>query len=95
MHNVRVDLIARRVVIRGRVQGVCFRDNCRREAERLRVTGWVRNESDGSVCAVYEGSATAVEAMIDWSRSGPPHAVVDDIDVTEADPAGTRRFRVR
>ena len=64
----RWSTIRRRVVVRGRVQGVFFRDTCRREARFRGVTGWVRNAADGSVEAAFEGNPAAVEAMIDWSR---------------------------
>lgn len=67
---------ARRVRVYGRVQGVFFRDSCRAEAERLGVAGWVRNEPDGTVLAHLEGEAAAVDALVAWCRSGPPHADV-------------------
>jgi acylphosphatase len=74
---------ARRLVIHGQVQGVWFRESMRREAERLRVTGWVRNRSDGTVEAAVEGSSYAVEAMIRWAQRGPEAAVVSRVDVAE------------
>jgi acylphosphatase len=89
-----VEVIARRVVVHGRVQGVFFRDSCRREAERSRVAGWVRNEPDGSVGALFEGPAPAVDAMVAWCRQGPPHARVERVDVSEAGPAGCTAFDV-
>ena len=70
--------------IHGRVQGVWYRESMRREAERLGVAGWVRNTPDGSVEAVVQGSAEAVDALIEWSRSGPPQARVDRIELSEA-----------
>ncbi|OYW25060.1 MAG: acylphosphatase [Hydrogenophilales bacterium 12-63-5] len=57
----------------------------RMEAERLSVTGWVRNTPDGTVEAVIQGPAEAVEAMIEWARSGPPLARVDRVEIGEAD----------
>jgi len=68
----------------GRVQGVRFRESMRAEADRLRVTGWVRNAPDGSVEAVVQGPDTAVDALIAWARIGPPQARVDRIDLTDA-----------
>lgn len=65
--------------IEGRVQGVWFRESMRREAERLGVTGWVRNLPDGSVEAVVQGSVEAVDALLVWSRTGPPMARVERI----------------
>jgi len=71
----------RRLIITGRVQGVGYREALRAEAERLGVTGGVRNLRDGSVEAVLEGSDAAVEAVITWARRGPPAARVAGIAV--------------
>lgn len=70
--------------IHGRVQGVWYRESMRQEAERLGVAGWVRNTPDGSVEAVIQGPAEAVDALIAWARSGPPQARVDRIELNEA-----------
>jgi acylphosphatase len=80
--------------VRGTVQGVFFRDSCRTEARRQRVAGWVRNRADGAVEAVFEGSDSAVEALVSWCRSGPPYASVKDIEVTKEEPKGLSAFRV-
>jgi acylphosphatase len=84
-----------RVLITGRVQGVFYRDTCRRMAERHGVSGWVRNLPDGSVEAVFEGPDEDVRQLVDWSRQGPPSAVVQDVRV-QAEPAeGISGFQVR
>jgi acylphosphatase len=70
--------------IHGRVQGVWFRESMRAEAERLNVTGWVRNTPDGAVEAVIQGPAAAVEALLEWAHVGPPLARVDRIEVGDA-----------
>jgi acylphosphatase len=88
------DVVARRVVVHGRVQGVFFRDTCRQEAERSRVAGWVRNEPDGTVGALFEGSPDAVDRLVDWCRQGPPRAQVRRVEVTDAAPGGRTRFDV-
>ena len=75
----------RRLAISGRVQGVWFRESMRLEAERLAVTGWVRNRMDGSVEAVVQGDAAAVEAMVRWARRGPQAADVSAVEVSEAE----------
>lgn len=85
--------VARRVVVSGRVQGVFYRDSCRREAERLGVAGWVRNRGDGRVEALFEGSADQVAAMVGWCHHGPDRAVVTDVTVVEATPEGRTGFR--
>ncbi|WP_018078924.1 acylphosphatase [Thiobacillus denitrificans] len=69
--------------IHGRVQGVGFRESMRIEAERLGVAGWVRNAPDRSVEAVVQGSAAAVDALIQWAHSGPPLARVERIERSE------------
>ncbi len=70
--------------IHGRVQGVWFRESMRIEAERLNVAGWVRNTPDGTVEAVVQGTAEAVDAMIAWARNGPPLARVERVEIGEA-----------
>ncbi|HEX9179579.1 MAG TPA: acylphosphatase [Burkholderiales bacterium] len=77
--------ITRQLRIFGRVQGVWYRESMRMEAERLGVTGWVRNRSDGSVEAVVQGSPAAVDAIIDWARHGPDLARVTDLQMADAD----------
>jgi len=83
------------VIVRGTVQGVYYRSSTQREARALGLAGWVRNMSDGSVEAVFEGPRTTVERMIDWCRSGPPRAVVDDVSVEWLPAEGERSFRMR
>lgn len=85
----------RQVIVRGRVQGVFFRASCQQEASRLGVSGWVANQPDGSVEAVFEGSSDAVAAMIEWCHRGPAHAEVDSVDVAEGAPTGIAGFEVR
>jgi acylphosphatase len=80
--------VRRRVVVRGEVQGVFFRDSTRTEAESRGVSGSVTNRSDGAVEAVFEGPEEAVEAMLDFCRTGPSSARVEDVEVTEEEPEG-------
>ena len=68
----------------GRVQGVGFRESMRQEAERLGVTGWVCNRADGSVEAVVQGSSEAVNALLAWTKTGPPMAQVERVIIGEA-----------
>ncbi len=79
----------------GRVQGVFFRDTCRRKARSAGVSGWVRNRPDGRVEAVFEGPPGAVEALVAWCRDGPPQAVVEGVEIFEADLSGAEGFRLR
>lgn len=87
--------VRRRVVVRGHVQGVFFRDSVRRLAERHGVTGWVSNRWDGAVEAVFEGSPDAVERLVDFCREGPRGARVDDVEVTAEEPEALDDFAVR
>ena len=75
----------RRLAIRGRVQGVFYREAMRREAARLGVTGWVSNRRDGTVEAVVQGPPEAVEAIIRWARRGPEDARVEAVEVAEVE----------
>ena len=88
-------MIRQRVVVHGRVQGVFFRDSCRREAASHRVAGWVRNLPDGTVEAVFEGEPRDVEAMTRWCRGGPAYAQVERVEVEDQPPTGEPGFRVR
>jgi acylphosphatase len=69
------------VVISGRVQGVFFRVETQRAAQRLGVTGWVRNRPEGTVEAVFEGSSQAVHQAVDWCWQGSPSAKVNDVKI--------------
>ncbi len=88
-------MIRRRVVVRGRVQGVFFRDTVRRRAESRGVAGWARNREDGAVEAVFEGEGRAVDALVRFCREGPARADVSDVDVSEEDPEGLSGFAIR
>ena len=83
----------KRVVVRGRVQGVWFRASAAREAARLGVSGFARNERDGSVLVEVEGRPDAVAAMVAWCRIGPPRAEVAEVVVIDLEPLGTAGFR--
>ena len=87
--------IRHRVRVAGRVQGVWFRDTCRRVAEDHGVAGWVRNLPDGRVEAVLEGDRGAVAAVVEWCRVGPRHAVVTGVEVVDEQPRGMTAFEVR
>lgn len=87
--------VGRRVLVSGDVQGVFFRDTCRRMAQRGGVDGWVRNLSDGRVEAWFEGDHTAVQQLVDWTHVGPPRARVENVEVSEERPTGERGFRLR
>jgi acylphosphatase len=89
------EVVRRRVVVHGRVQGVFFRDTTRREASRRGVAGWVTNRPDGAVEAVFEGTSDAVAAMVGFCESGPRGADVDRVETGDEEPEGLSGFEVR
>ena len=86
--------MAKHLKISGRVQGVGFRYSMAEEAERLGVTGWVRNRRDGMVEAVLDGAPDAVDAILAWARRGPRGASVTGFEVAEI-PESFARFEMR
>jgi acylphosphatase len=82
-----------RIVIRGRVQGVFFRDSMRYEAQRLGVAGWVHNRIDGTVEATVHGDPEAVDEIVRWAHHGPKHANVEGVEI-EPDVASYTGFTV-
>ena len=75
-------------IISGRVQGVFFRMETKRAADGLGVLGWVKNQLDGTVEAVFEGDRDRVEAVLDWCNEGPPPADVTAVKVEWEDYTG-------
>ena len=71
-----------RLIIKGKVQGVWFRDSTRREAVRLGVSGWVKNRPDGHVEVVAEGPEENVKNLVAWCHHGPSHARVSQVEET-------------
>ncbi len=82
-------------MVRGRVQGVFFRDTTRRRAESVGVTGWVANRADGAVEAVFEGDPEAVDQLVEFCRRGPGRSEVTSMEVIEEEPEGLSGFDVR
>jgi acylphosphatase len=87
-------VIRRRVVVRGAVQGVFFRDSTRQRAQRHGVAGWVRNTPEGNVEAVFEAGSEAVQRLVAFCREGPRGARVDGVDVIEEEPEGLSGFEI-
>lgn len=87
-------MIRKRVVVNGDVQGVYFRDTCRRTALAQGVSGWVRNRADHSVEAVFEGDAAGVDRLVEWAGQGPELAIVDSIRIYDEPPEGLSGFAI-
>ena len=85
----------RRVVVHGLVQGVFFRDTVRRHAQSRGVAGWVRNNPDGTVEAVFEGEPEAVERLVAFVHEGPSGALVERVEVVDEADEGLAGFSVR
>lgn len=88
------DVVRARVRVSGRVQGVWFRQSTADAVRGAGVAGWVRNLPDGSVEAVFEGTRAAVEQAVEFARVGPPHARVDDVELSWEEAAGEQGFSV-
>lgn len=84
-----------RVRVSGRVQGVWFRVETREMARSLGLSGWVRNLSDGSVEAVFQGKERAVNEAVEWCRHGPPGARVESVEANWEEPLREDGFEVR
>jgi acylphosphatase len=95
MADTSASPVAVDVTVRGRVQGVAFRAYAEQQAGRLGVTGWVRNEPDGSVAGHFEGTRAAVDALVEWCRHGPDFARVEGVDVRDSEASGASSFAVR
>jgi acylphosphatase len=89
-HTVR-----RRVLVHGRVQAVGFRASCLRRATDAGLGGWVRNTEAGDVEAVFEGPSQAVDALVQWCRTGPSWARVERVETSDDPPRGETTFTIR
>ena len=88
METQKESRVSAHVIISGRVQGVFFRVETQRAAERIGVSGWVRNLPNGNVEALFEGPREQVDRAIQWSRKGSPAASVSDVQVSWRDYTG-------
>jgi len=87
-------VIRRRVIVHGFVQGVFFRDTVRRRALAAGVAGWVRNNPDGTVEAVFEGERDRVERLVALCREGPRGSRVDRVEVIVEEPESATGFHI-
>jgi acylphosphatase len=84
-----------RFVVRGRVQGVFFRQSTVEQARTLGITGWVRNREDGCVEGLASGTPAALEQLRGWLKQGPPSARVEGVEWTAVDEQAGEGFVVR
>jgi acylphosphatase len=84
--------VRKRVIVHGRVQGVFFRSTVAWQAEQRDVTGWVRNNPDGTVEAVFEGEPEAVERLVALAHEGPSGADVERVEAYDEEPEGLKGF---
>ena len=91
-----MEILWAHVIVHGFVQGVWFRQSTKDEATRLGIVGWVRNLTDGSVEAAFEGKKNKVEEIVGWCHRGPSGAQVTGVDVVWERPTGEfSRFDIR
>jgi acylphosphatase len=89
------EIICRSITIRGKVQGVFFRQHTKAKADTLNINGFVRNESDGTVFILAEGKYEDIEKLIVWCHQGSPLAVVSKVEMAEAAIQNFKDFSIR
>lgn len=89
-----MQILHRKIWVRGKVQGVYFRASTKTKADLLGVKGSVRNESDGSVFMECEATENTLNQFIEWCKKGPPHARVDEVQVLEGELQHFTSFRI-
>ena len=81
------------IFIYGRVQGVFFRQSTFEMAQQYNLTGYVRNRMIGSVEAIFEGDEEMVVKMVEWCKTGPPHASVQGVEIVTSEPISTKLYQ--
>ena len=84
-----------KITVAGRVQGVNFRWAAQRQAQKLGLAGFVRNQPDGTVYIEAEGAAETLEQFLQWCHRGPSSAKVEAVVMAEASPVGDQDFEIR
>jgi acylphosphatase len=90
-----IEIVSKRIVVAGRVQGVWYRGSMQQYADQLGLVGWVKNLPDGRVEAVAEGPAEEVRALLRWCATGPPGARVAEVLSNDQPVSGFDEFSVR
>jgi acylphosphatase len=81
-----MNITAKHIVVKGKVQGVFFRKHAKQKAQELSITGWVRNTDNGNVEILAQGAEDAMAQFIQWCKDGSPKAEVSDVEVNQAWP---------
>lgn len=84
-----------KINVKGKVQGVFYRASTQAKAKELGLSGWVKNEEDGSVLIEAEGEEQKLEKLLEWCRQGPGAAIVNDVEFEEVEPQGVNGFETR
>jgi acylphosphatase len=84
----------RHLLISGKVQGVFFRETSRRLAEKLHISGWIKNCPDGKVEAMITGEKSDVEQFIEFCKAGPERAFVENVEVSKRETTGFQKFEI-
>ncbi len=82
------------LLISGKVQGVFFRDSARKIAQKLNITGWIKNREDDGVEAMISGNEADVQAFINWCKSGPERAEVEEVAVSKKETTSFKKFEI-
>jgi len=82
------------LVIRGKVQGVYFRNTAMQVAEKLKVTAWIKNTSEANVEAMVTGDENAIQESIKWCKIGPERAIVNEVTISKKPETLFESFRI-
>lgn len=88
-------MVRYRIRVKGKVQGVFYRSTAQAKAKELGLSGWVKNEEDGSVLIEAEGEEQKLLKLVDWCKEGPGAAVVNDVEYNEIEPKGANGFEIK
>lgn len=88
-------MVRYRIKVKGKVQGVFYRSTAQAKAKELGLSGWVKNEEDGSVLIEAEGEEHKLLKLVDWCKEGPGAAVVNDVDYHKIEPEGVNGFGIK
>lgn len=88
-------MIAKKICVEGDVQGVFFRHYARKEAEKLGLSGWIKNEYDGSVTIFAQGDEEKLLELAEWAKEGSPMAKVENVEVNEEEIQNLKGFTIK